>query len=620
MGKRLLGVIFLTIIVGLNAWAGSKVSIARIDPAFWFVGMNNPTLHLLVSGNDFQNVTVEINYDGVQIKSVRVAENPSYLFIDLDIDANTPHGEVPIIFTLHGKKTAVNYTLKERSVSHAHMGLSQKDLIYLVMPDRFANGNPKNDVVKGMNELTVNRIDDFARHGGDLAGITSHLDYLKGLGMTALWLNPADENNEPKESYHGYAITDHYKVDARLGTNHEYELLISSAHERDMKVIKDVVFNHFGDQHYLIKNLPEKSWINQWDTFTQSNFRAPTIFDPHAAEADKKKFQNGWFDHHMPDMNQDNEDVANYLIQNSIWWIEAYDIDAYRIDTYAYSSQKFMAQWADAIQSEFPNFFLFGETWVHGNVVQGYFVDESSVSGRDLFNPNAGKMNSVTDFQMYYALNKTVTEPFGWTQGVASVYYALAQDVIYPHPENLVTFLDNHDLARFYGVTGKNLQKFKLGYGMLLTIRGIPQILYGSEVLMAGTENHGKIREDFWGGWEADTVNKFTREGRTDQENDAFDYIKTLANWRKTSPAITSGELTQYVPDNGMYVYFRHNHEQTVMVVVNASEKEQSIELNRFEQFLKKYSLGKDVVKSFDYPLYGEWQLDPYEIRILELR
>jgi glycosidase len=608
-------VLVLWMLIGSDLVASNKTEITRIDPSFWFVGMNNPTLHLLVSGNDFTGVKVEVNYEGVSIIETRVAENSQYLFLDLRIEKNTIPGLFTILFTKDGKTTKKKYEVKARTSSHKHIGLSQADLIYLIMPDRFANGNSKNDIIKGTEEDSLNRANDFGRHGGDLQGITDHLDYIQKLGMTALWLNPADENNEPKESYHGYAITDHYKVDSRLGTNTDYENLITSSHQRDLKIIKDVVFNHFGDQHYLIKNLPSKNWINHWEEYTQSNFRAPTVFDPHASEADKKKFQNGWFDHHMPDMNQADPDLANYLIQNSLWWIEAYDIDAYRIDTYAYSDQKFMANWAEAIMTEYPNFFLFGETWVHGKAVQGYFVNDSSIP-----RPYPNYMQSVTDFQMYYSLTKTATQPFGWTEGVASVYYTLAQDLIYPHSENLVTFLDNHDLARFYGVVNQDMDKFKMGYGMLMTMRGIPQVLYGSEILMAGTENHGIIREDFWGGWESDSVNKFTQEGRSELENEAFDYMKLLANWRKNSPAITKGQLTQFVPDNGMYVYFRYTDNQTVMIVVNASEKGQDLKLSRFIEFTDEFKTGKDIIKNQDFELDGSWSLKPWEIRVLELR
>ncbi len=615
MFRKISALIFVFVLISSISFAKKAVEIKRIDPSFWFVGMQNPELHLLVSGVDFTHIQVTTNYKGVTITDVRLAENPNFIFVDLTLAKETLPGMVALEFSGSGRETTINYPLKERLSKHQYMGLTTTDLIYLIMPDRFANGDTSNDLIIGTEENSVNRVNDFGRHGGDLQGITDHLDYIKDLGMTALWLNPTDENNEPKESYHGYAITDHYKVDARLGTNADYKKLITSAHNRELKIIKDVVFNHFGNQHYLIKNLPSKNWINQWEEYTQSNFRAPTVFDPYASQTDKKKFQNGWFDHHMPDMNQTDTDLANYLIQNSIWWIEAYDIDAYRIDTYAYSDQKFMANWAKAIRNEFPNFFLFGETWVHGNTVQAQFVGDSFVP-----RPYPNYLQSVTDFQLYYALSKTVTQPFGWTEGVASVYYTLAQDLIYKNPQNLVTFLDNHDLARFYGITDKDIRKFKIGYGMLLTLRGIPQILYGSEVLMAGTENHGKIREDFWGGWATDSVNKFTQKGRSNIENEAFNYIKILANWRKTSTAITTGKLMQFVPENGVYVYFRYTNEETVMVVVNASEKIQNVALNRFAERTHGFATAVGVIDGSIKPVTGNWELKPWEIRVLELK
>lgn len=607
---------FLTgVLAIISLTSEAKLQVKRIDPAFWFVGMNNPKLQLLINGTEFHSPEVTCNQSAIQIEQVTLMPNNQFLIVDVLLSSELKPGEAQFTINDKGGKTKFTYTFKEKK-KHTPQRLTAADNMYLLMPDRFANGEPKNDVVKDMNQNTIDRSEVYERHGGDLQGVVAHLPYLKNLGVTALWLNPVYENNQHHESYHGYAITDHYQVDPRFGGNEWYAALADSLHDNNMKLVKDVVFNHFGDQHYLIKNLPSTDWINQWEVFTQSNFRAPTIFDPYAADTDRKKFQNGWFDHHMPDINQQNPYVANYLIQNSIWWIATYGIDAYRIDTYAYSDQQFMANWATAILKEFPHFFMFGETWVHGNTIQSYFVEQASTP-----RPFASNLESVTDFQLYYALTKMATEPFGWTNGVASVYYTLAQDIIYEHPENLVTFLDNHDLGRFYGVAGKDLQKFKAGYGMLFTLRGIPQILYGSEILMGETENHGKIREDFWGGWSADTVNKFDTSGRTLTENEAHDYLQRLMNWRKTAPAIVDGELVHYIPEDGMYVYFRtaKDGSQKVMVMVNANENSQTIHLNRFTEEVFAGQKAFDWAANELFIIPDSLDFAPFDIKILEL-
>ena len=592
--------------------AGIKVH--RVAPSNWFINMNNPHLQLLVKGEDWTNVNVSCNYPGVVIKQTKVQENPKYIVLDIELTDELKAGTAPFHFKKGNKKYILNYLFKAKEADFSHMGLSPKDNIYLITPDRFANGDESNDIIQTMKENTIDRKGEHKRHGGDLKGIIDHIDYLKDLGVTALWLNPVFENNQEYDSYHGYAITDHYAIDARLGDLSVYKDLVDKLHSKNMKIIKDVVFNHFGSNHYLVTDLPSSDWINKWDSHTSSNFRATTIFDPYAAQEDKVLFQNGWFDRHMPDMNQQNPVLANYLIQNSIWWIETFGIDAYRIDTYAYSDQKFMAKWAAAIMNEYPNFFLFGETWVHGPIIQSYFTDQSTTP-----RPFKSNLNSVTDFQLYYAINKSVTEPFDWAKGISNVYYTLVNDIIYRNPENLVTFLDNHDLARFYGAADKDLQKFKMGYGMLFTLRGIPQILYGSEVLMAETESHGKIREDFSGGWKSDPVNKFVAENRTSKENEAFDFIKKLMHWRSNSNAVTQGKLIQFVPEKGMYVYLRVHKNNNVLVVVNANKEKQTIKLDRFKSYLPSGSSEVlNVIEDKKQILSDSLSLSPFDIHIFE--
>ncbi|MCT4624584.1 MAG: alpha-amylase family glycosyl hydrolase, partial [Schleiferiaceae bacterium] len=509
--------------------------IERIDPPFWWVDMENPTLELIVKGTEL-NDDVSIQADGVELVKSELSENKNYLFISLKI---TNSAKAQTLKLRSGKKT-FKYQLKERSQENKQlMGLSPKDFIYLITPDRFANGNTKNDVIKGMAEDSVNRAEPYARHGGDIAGMHSKIDYLHDLGVTALWINPLLENDQPSASYHGYAITDHYQIDPRFGSNEDYKNFIDDCHKKGIKIIMDVIYNHFGSEHYLIKDLPEQSFINQWPEFTQTNYRATTLHDPYASEKDKLLMTDGWFDKHMPDMNQRNEHLANYLIQNSIWWIEEFGIDAFRIDTYAYPDQGFMSQFAQAIEKEYPQFFMFGETWVHGPQVQSWYAEKSANKNFD------SHLQSVTDFQFAFALHKGLNEKHDWAKGINRLYYVLSGDYMYAEPSHLVTFIDNHDIARMYGLYGKDMNKYKMALALLMTSRGIPQMYYGTEILMAATDGHGEIREDFWGGWQEDSLNKFTKEGRSDLENEAFDFIQSLANFRKNSSALTEGKLVQ---------------------------------------------------------------------------
>jgi glycosidase len=346
----------------------------------------------------------------------------------------------------------------------------------------------------------------------------------------------------------------------------------------------DVVYNHIGNEHFLYKDMPDPDWFHQYDTFTQTNYRDPALYDPYASDYDKNRMTDGWFDKHMPDLNQRNPTLATYLIQQSIWWIEAFDIDALRIDTYAYPDAEFMRAWARALKDEYPDLFLFAETWVHGTPSQAWFMGDA------LLGPAPNYLDGLTDFQIHYAINDALTQKQGWTDGVARLYYTLAADYVYQKPEDMVTFLDNHDLARFYGYVNKDYQKFKIGMAILFTLRGIPSIYYGTELLMAETNGHGKIREDVMGGWPADSLNKFTSEGRTVEENSAFDLIRSLAELRKSEPALHSGHTTQFVPENGAYVYLRHDAETTWLIAINTSDKDREIPFGRLEEIVPEGS------------------------------
>ena len=567
--------------------------IKRVEPAFWWVGMKSNDLQLLVYGNDIGNSTVSLNYAGVSLVKTNKVENPNYLFLDLQISSTTNAGTFDIVFTKNKKKQVYKYELKQKSLATNRIqGVTDADFIYLIMPDRFANGDLKNDIVKGMNEIALNRDSLFYRHGGDLQGIINKLDYIKDLGITAIWLNPEIENDQPKASYHGYAATDLYSVDRRFGTNALYNEFVNKAHEKGIKIIKDVVHNHVGDQHFLVKDKPSKDFFHDWNGFQRTNYKDGTLMDPYSAAADKKIMTDGWFDTHMPDFNQKNKYVANYLTQNHLWWIENSGLDGFRLDTYAYNDLDFMAEWGKRIKSEYPKFSVFAETWVHGVTNQSFFTQNNNLI--DGYNSN---LPGVTDFQIYFALTKGLNEDFGWTEGLNRLYHTLSSDFMYEDASRNVNFLDNHDLGRFYSIINQDINKLKMGYAFMMTTRGIPSLYYGSEILMTGYTNpDGLVRSDFPGGWPADKVNKFTKEGRTEKENEAFDYMRKIANWRKENSVVQNGKLMQFYPENGVYVYFRYNENKTVMVIMNQNKKLVNVETARYAERIKSAKSAKNIV------------------------
>lgn len=552
----------------------------NVDPPSWFVGMPDQKLQIMIHQKNIgiNEFSLAKNGEGVKLESMESMPNPNYALLNLSISEKAVVQTFVISSKGKAGKFNIPYTLSERK---AHKrGLDQKDIIYLLTPDRFANGDPSNDSFSTMNQTGIDRNEPYARHGGDVQGIIDHLGYIQDLGMTALWPNPLLENDQPLESYHGYAFTDYYKIDPRFGTNELYGALADSLHHRDMKLIMDVVYNHIGNQHYLYRDIPDSSWFHFWPEYTKTSYRAPVLMDLHASEFDKKQMSDGWFDRHMPDLNQKNEVLAKYLVQQTLWWIEKYQIDALRIDTYAYPDQEFMRRWAKDVKEAFPDIFLFAETWVHGSTVQGWFQG-------DALAPVPNYLDGLTDFQTYYAINDALTKEEGWTEGINKLYYTLAADYIYPHPENLVTFLDNHDLARAFGYYNSDLRKMKIALTLLYTLRGIPSVYYGTEILMKETEGHGKIREDFPGGWPTDTINKFLPQGRTAAENEIVAEIRQLASLRKNHPAIYKGTLTQYVPVKGLYVYFRESGDDLIMVLINVNEETRTAPVSKFDEFLK---------------------------------
>ncbi len=595
--------------------AGGKVAQARVEPPFWWIGMHSPMLEVMIYDQGVRDFEAAIQYPGVSIRKTTRLQNPNYLFLELEIGPGAKPGKFDINLKKGTLSKKYTYEIRQKNTDKSRVqGLSPADFIYLLMPDRFANGDPTNDSVEGMSIEGVNREKMYFRHGGDLQGVIDNLDYLKSLGITAIWLNPVVECDQPYESYHGYAITNHFLIDRRFGSNEKYLELVQKAHEKGIKIIMDIVPNHVGDQHWMIGDLPDETWIHQFPEFTRTTYRDPTLMDPYASEKDRSIMSDAWFDHHMPDLNQKHPQVANYLTQSYLWWVEYSGHDAYRIDTYAYPDQAYMAALGKRLQEEYPSLSFFAETWVHGVANQAQYTQNNNLrEGYNSYCPG------VTDFQLHYALNEALTRTQGWSEGAARIYYTLMQDFLYEDPYRNVTFLDNHDLSRFYSVIGENLAKFKSGLAFLMTTRGIPMIYYGTEIGMKNfTDPDGKVREDFPGGWQGDAQNKFLPSGRSPQEQEIFEYVQKLALYRQKTPALQGGHLTQFVPENGVYVYFRFDSQKTVMVVMNTHETEALVDTARFRERMDGFTKGREIVtggvienlSSIRVPGFTTWVLE----------
>lgn len=589
-----------------------------IFPPNWWTNMKNTKLQLMLHGEDIGLArSFSIQYPGVTIIKKNNAENNNYVFLDLLIAPSTKPGIIKIKADFGNSNQIINFEIKARRKDNGKafaQGVTSKDFMYLIMPDRFSNGDEANDRVPGMRDQSLRRDTVFNRHGGDLKGIQNHLDYIKDLGVTTLWLNPVWENDMPERTEHGYAFTNHYKVDPRFGGNRAYHELIDAAHEKGLKIIQDAVYNHVGLYHFTVQDLPMKDWLHQWNTYTNTSYKDQTLFDPYASNKDKKQMSDGWFTPQMPDLNQSNPYVANFLIQHAIWSVEEFGIDGWRIDTYAYNDLDFMNRCNKAIMDEYPKITLFGETWVHGVPNQSYFCDNNyNISYKS-------NLQGVTDFQCLWAIMDAMNKDFGWDDGVNKLYTTLAQDFVYKDPNRNVVFLDNHDMARFFSVIGEDINKYKSALCWLLTTRGIPELYYTSEFATTGTTSpsDGYVRLDFPGGWNNDKVNKFDYSGRTTKDNDIFNTIKTLANFRKTSSALTTGKLMQYLPDDGLYTYFRYNNNQTIMVVMNTSKQEKEINFNNFQERTKGFSTYRNIL-SGEAGSFQKIKLGSYQSLVLEL-
>lgn len=591
-----------------------------VYPTNWWVGMKNNSVQLLIrsSGEPFSSDKVTIQHPGITIVKTHHFSNKKYLAVDITIAPETQAGEVSIELHQKQKSKKIKWSLAQRKPGKGStfaQGVTSSDVINLIMPDRYSNGDASNDKIVGMRDQSLNRNEMYDRHGGDLQGIINHLDYIQDMGITAVWLTPVMENDMVYRTEHGYAITDHYKVDARYGGNDKYKDFSNQLHSRGMKLIFDAVYNHIGLYHFLEQDPPENDWMHRWPEYTQTNYREQTLFDPYAAASDRKRMSDGWFDDIMPDINHDNEYMANFIIQNCIWHIEEFEIDGIRLDTYTYNDLEFANRCNQAILDEYPKLTIFGEVMVHGVANQTYFEQNNMEVS---FKSN---LPSIVDFQsLYYGIIPALTQPFGWTDGVNKLYYTLSSDFLSKNPMQKVLLLNNHDEPRFFSIVGENVEKQKIGLQWLLTCRGIPQLYYGDEVLMKGFKApDGLLRSDFPGGFKNDTKNAFTGKGLTEDEKSTQALVKKLANFRKTSSAIKTGKLMHYIPVDGLYVYFRYDENQTIMCIMNTSETEKEIDFSKYIERTAGFKNARNIITEDTKELSKKTTISGIQMWVLEL-
>lgn len=598
---------------GQTAWA---MGIEKVAPSFWWEGMKNPELQILLYGKDLALSDVTVSGEKVYLKETVRQDNPNYLLLYLDL-SEAKAQTFQILLKNGNKRLQIPYELKSRARRGEDVkGFTSEDVLYLIMPDRFANGNPENDRVKGMKESKLDRTDFFARHGGDLQGIGNHLDYIANLGVTAIWLNPTQENDMENGSYHGYAITDYYQIDRRFGSNEDFRSLVEKAHEKNLKVVMDMIFNHCGSENYLFKDKPSKEWFNYHSNYVQTSFKTASVMDMHASAYEKKIATDGWFASVMPDFNQRNRHVARYLIQSSIWWIEYAGINGIRQDTHPYADFDFMSQWCKEVLDEYPYFNIVGETWLNSNVLVSYWQKDSKLAA-----PLNSNLPTVMDFPLQALMNQAFDEETGeWGGGLYKLYDYQTQDLVYTNPMNLLVFLDNHDTSRFARTEemAKNLKRYKQAMVFLLTTRGIPQIYYGTEILMTGDKGKGDgdLRKDFPGGWQGDVRNCFVENERTALENEAFDFTRQLLNWRKGNQVISKGSLKHYSIQNGVYVYQREFNGKSVVIVMNGTNDSKELDMTPYQEILPCEN-ALDILTGKNVNLSGKLRLDGRENLIL---
>lgn len=584
--------------------------------------MKQPDLQLMVHGKNISELTPHIDYPGVSIRQVKRSDNPNYLFIDLHIAESSIAGTVKIMFK-RGDKSVLTHDFRlenRRPHSAQRASFTPRDAIYLVVPDRFANGDPSNDSHADYSDKLARDIAG-GRHGGDIRGMQQHLDYIANMGFTMLWPTPLMENAMPVNSYHGYAATDFYKIDPRFGSNLAYKDLVASAKQKGVGMIQDIVLNHIGSNHWWMKDVPSSDWLNFPEKYTETNHIRSTLQDIHAAQSDKQKFADGWFVKTMPDMNQRNPFLANYLIQNTLWWIEYADLSGLRVDTYSYSDRDFLARWSQRITEEYPNLNLVGEEWsMNPNIVAYWQRGKQNHDGYRSYMP------SMMDFSVYQALHTSLIGENGKPADMMTMYEAIANDFIYPQPENLTIFEGNHDTPRIFSALNQDLALNKLAMVMLATLRGIPQMFYGAEILMTSPtqRDDGKVRGDFPGGWTGDKTNAFTAENLNIAQKEMQNFVRKLFNWRKNETAIHQGKLIHFLPENNCYVYFRllknGKEERKVMVIINRNEQATELDLQRFQEVIQKKTSAHDVMSDRTISLSDKLKVEAKTALILELK
>jgi glycosidase len=594
MSRMLPAVLALVLALVVTPTVAAANLIERVEPASWWIGMKDDRLQLLVHGTGVGTLEPAVRHPGVTITGVERVANPNYLFVNLRIEPTTRPGRFDIAFR-RGDRTVARheYVLDARTVGSAERrGFGPADTIYLVVPDRYANGDPKNDSVAGMPDR-LDRANPMGRHGGDLDGLIERVDYVADMGFTQLWLTPVLENDQDRASYHGYAITDFYRVDARFGSNEQYRQLAQRARQRGVGLVMDTVLNHCGSNHWWMRDLPAPDWINHGGQFAPTSHVHETWQDIHGTEEDRRAFADGWFVATMPDMNQRNPQLATYLIQNSLWWVEYLGLSGIRVDTYPYSDRAFLTEWSRRLTQEYPNLNIVGEEWNGDPAVVAYWQ-----RGGSTHDGYVSYLPSLFDFPLQDAVAKGLLEAESGGTGLRRIYRVLAADKVYADPYNLVVFHDNHDMTRTLSALGERADLNRMALALTLTTRGVAQVFYGTEVLMSspGEKNDGLIRSDFPGGWDGDARNAFTGAGLTAAERDMQDYVRKLLQWRKSAPAIREGKLTQYVPVDGVYVYFRHGAGQTVMVVLNNNDTPRTVDTKRFHEVIGTAATGTDVL------------------------
>lgn len=614
----------LTMLLGIGSASAAKTDVKEIHPPHWWVGMNDSSLQLQIYGTDIRDADFSVNYPGVSVDSVvRLNGSPNWQYVYLNISPEAKPGVMELQWKSGKQKVKRKYELRERREQKGASGFSASDVLYMIMPDRFADGDPSIDHVASLrHDAVVDRSNPNVRHGGDLKGITDNIDYIDSLGVTAVWLNPVLENDMPGGSYHGYATTDYYKIDPRFGSNDDYTFLIEQLHDRGIKTVMDMIFNHSGSAHPWMAEPPSSDWFNFQGDFQETNHKLSTISDIYASDYDRTQAQHGWFVRDMPDLNQKNPHLMKYLIQNSIWWIEESQIDGIRMDTYPYADQHEMARWIDAVMDEYPGFNIVGECWFGETAATQYWQKGSPVANAHGFDSH---LPVVMDFPLMLKVRNL--EPFtkrtdGWS-GLSDIYGQMSLDYAYANPMEVLRFLDNHDTERVIQNDIDNLDSWKQAITLLLTIPGIPQLYYGTELLMSGTREggDGNVRKDMPGGFSGDTVNVFTREGRSALQNEAYDYIAAINAWRKNSKAITDPTMVHYTPVNGIYLYKRGVGDDAAVVVMNGRDEANDVDMSRYAQVLQPGETLVDVITGEEVILFPAditaYTFRPRETRIL---